>query len=148
MKKIKIYVLISLFFFVMNACDDKSKKQQIQNSSPKVMLESQYANLKNDLLALRKEIADAPEPVSDPEKLAAMSKEDRMAMQDLQSSYRVKKDMISHQVMIMIEEINIQKNIALEREESKKAEEIEIVLTKILESKQETEPTQSNSQHA
>lgn len=147
MKQVIYGMALVLTFFLISACDQKSNTKSTEDHSETAMIESQLSRLKVDLQTLRKEIANAPEPEYDPEKLAAMTEEERLAMQDIQISYMVKKQMLAQQAMSMIEEVNIEKNNAIEHKEIETVKELDALLSSILEFQKELDPVQENTSH-
>lgn len=146
MKIIYGFFLASIFF-VSIGCEDKKNNAKIENNSYNTMIESEFSRLKSDLQVLRKEIADAPEPEQDPEILASMTQEERMAIQDVQIMYIAKKEMLIHQTMALVEEINIEKNIASESKDFEAVAELEALLNSIFEFQKELQPAQENSEY-
>jgi flagellin-like hook-associated protein FlgL len=147
MKVIGYSLVLSLILFTISACESKNNKV-VNDNSQVSMLNEQISALENDLSMLRKEVADAPEIEMDLEKIAAMSDEERMANEDVRINYVVKKDVIIHQLMNMVEEIKIQKNIANESNDSNLAMEYDKLLSRISEFQAELGVEQNHSDHS
>jgi len=147
MKVIGYSLVLSLILFTTSACESKNNKV-VNDNSQVSMLNEQISALENDLSMLRKEVADAPEIEMDLEKIAAMSDEERMANEDVRINYVVKKDVIIHQLMNMVEEIKIQKNIANESNDSNLTMEYDKLLNRISEFQAELGVEQNHSDHS
>lgn len=143
MKKITYSFFLGAIFFISVSCDDKKNNAEIENNSHTAIIESEFSRLKSELQVLRKEIADAPEPEQDPEKLAAMTQEERMAMQDVHMIYTAKKQMLIQQTLAMVEEITIEKSVASEAEDTEAIAELDALLNSIIEFQKELQPTQA-----
>lgn len=142
MKKLTYSFFLGVVFLISVSCDDKKNKAEIENNSHTAIIESEFSRLKGELQMLRKEMADAPEPEQDPEKLAAMTQEERMAMQDVHMIYTAKKQMLIQQTLAMVEEITIEKSVASEAEDTEAIAELDALLNSIIEFQKELQPTQ------
>jgi len=147
MKVIGYSLVLSVMLFTTSACESKNNKV-VNDNSQVSMLNEQISALENDLSMLRKEVADAPEIEMDLEKIAVMSDEERMANEDVRINYVVKKDVIIHQLMNMVEEIKIQKNIANESNDSNLTMEYDKILSRISEFQTELGVEQNHSDHS
>lgn len=147
MKKITYSFFLVAIFFISVGCGDKKNNSAIENNSHTAIIESEFSRLKSELQILRKEMADAPEPEQDPEKLAAMTQEERMAIQDVLMIYTAKKQMLIQQTMDMVEEINIEKSIATDGEDLEALAELDALLNSIIEFQKELQPVQAPVEH-